>query len=150
MEILIVEDESVVAMEMQRILRDAGHNVLGVARRATDAIALARRERPDLALIDVRLAGGTSGVDAARQIWRLFETPSILVTGHAEEARGAAAVAIGCLRKPFAPVDLLEVVRIGGRFLDGRVPAASPDNFELYIPAERFALSRYVGPRSPG
>jgi DNA-binding response OmpR family regulator len=150
MEILIVEDEFLIGLLMQRTLRSAGHGVLGPARTADEGVRLARRERPDLALIDIRLAEGTDGVEAARTMWRLFETPSILVTAYAQDARRAAAVAIGCLHKPFSPLELLDAVRIGGRFLDGRTPAPAPHNFELYIPEERFALPRYVGPRSPG
>jgi two-component system, response regulator PdtaR len=150
MEVLIVEDEFLIGLLMERTLVGAGHGVIGPARTAAEGIRLARRERPDLALVDIRLADGTDGVEVARTIWRRFETPSILVTAYAEDARRAATVSIGCLHKPFDPAELLEAVSIGGRFLDGRTPAPGPSNFELYIPEERFAVQPYVGPRSPG
>ncbi|MBX6323098.1 MAG: response regulator [Rhodospirillaceae bacterium] len=148
MEVMVVEDEFLIALLMERTLVGAGHGVIGPARTGEEAVRLARRERPDLALIDIRLEDGTDGVEAARTMWERFETPSILVTAYAQDARRAAGVAIGCLHKPFAPVELLEAVRIGGRFLDGRAPAPGPHNFEFFIPAERFALPPYVGPRS--
>jgi DNA-binding response OmpR family regulator len=148
MEVLIVEDEFLISLLMERTLQGAGHGVIGPARTAEEGVRLARRERPDLALIDIRLGDGTDGVEVARTIWKQFETPSILVTAYAEDARRAAAVSIGCLHKPFAPVELIEAVRIGGRFLDGRTPAPGPHNFELYIPEERFAMPPYIGPRS--
>ncbi len=150
MEVLIVEDEFLIGLLMQRTLLGAGHGVIGPARTAAEAVRLARRERPDLALIDIRLDEGADGVEAARTMWERFETPSILVTAYAQDARRAAGIAIGCLHKPFDPPELLDAVRIGGRFLDGRTPAPGPPNFELYIPPERFAQTPYVGPRSPG
>lgn len=149
MEILIVEDEVLVALEMQRILTEEGHCADGLARTAEAAVALARRHRPDLALVDVHLANGSDGVAAAEQMWRLFETPCILVSAFGEEARRAAPFAIGCLRKPFTPAELLRAVRIGARFLDGLAPAPGPHNFEFYIPPERFLLAPNVGPHTP-
>jgi two-component system, response regulator PdtaR len=149
MEILIVEDEILIALEMQRILEDEGHCADGLARTADDAVTIAGRQRPDLALIDVHLAHGTDGVAAGEAMWRLFETPSILVSAFGEEARRAAPYAIGCLRKPFTPPELLEAVRIGARFLDGRAPVPGPHNFEFYIPPERFALAPNLGPHTP-
>lgn len=149
MEILIVEDEILIALEMQRILSEEGHSADGLARTAEAAVTIAGRQRPDLALIDVHLADGSDGVTAGEAMWRLFETPSILVTAFGEEARRGAPFAIGCLRKPFTPTELLRAVRIGARFLDGRAPTPGPRNFEFYIPPERFPLSPNLGPRTP-
>ena len=150
MEVLIVEDEFLISLLMERTLQAAGHSVIGPARTAEEGVRLARRERPDLALVDIRLGDGSDGVEVARTIWKQFETPSILVTAYADDARRAAEVSIGCLHKPFAPVELLETVNIGGRFLDGRQPTPGPHNFELYIPEERFPLQPYFGPSSGG
>lgn len=149
MEILIVEDEILVALEMQRILGKEGHCADGLARTADAAVTIAGRQRPDLALIDVHLANGTDGVAAAEQMWRLFETPSILVSAFDEEARRASPFAIGCLRKPFTAPELVSAVRIGARFLDGRAPVPGPQNFEFYIPPERFPLAPNAGPSTP-
>lgn len=59
--VLVVEDEFFVALDLESILLEAGKEVVGIAAEADEAVVLARRERPDLVLMDIRLAGGSDG-----------------------------------------------------------------------------------------
>ena len=67
-QVLIVEDEVLLAVELEHVLEDAGHHVVGHAMEAAEAISLAGQHRPDLALVDVHLQDGPTGVDAARAL----------------------------------------------------------------------------------
>ncbi|NJS39398.1 MAG: response regulator, partial [Rhodobacteraceae bacterium] len=79
MRILIVEDEMLVAMQIENFLTASGHEVIGVAGRAADAIDLATRQQPELALIDINLAGGDNGIDLAAAL-RAQDIQIILAT----------------------------------------------------------------------
>jgi CheY-like chemotaxis protein len=82
--VLIIEDEPIVALDLDRLVRDLGHKVVGVA--ATRAEALAITQGGDLGLIlaDVRLADGSSGLDVASNILRTFDIPVIFITAFPE------------------------------------------------------------------
>ena len=96
--ILVVEDEALVAMELLGMLEDLGHQGEGPAPDLPSALAAADRGRPDLALVDIRLARGHSGLEVARAFFEL-DIPVMFVTGNCplEQGRG---IAIGCLHKP--------------------------------------------------
>ncbi len=112
--ILVVEDDFLVASEMEVALQVAGFTVTGVAASADEAIALARNTAPDLAVIDIRLHGTRDGIDAALVLFREHAIPCIFATAHADEtvrARAAAASPRGWLQKPYTMPLLIEVVR---------------------------------------
>ena len=98
MEILVVEDESLIAMELEAALTDAGHLVRGPASTALRARLLADISRPDLALVDINLRDGHgSGVTLARELMQRWHTPSIFVSGQTREAQANKDAAIGHL-----------------------------------------------------
>lgn len=105
MRILIVEDEQIVAADLENKLRRIGHEVVGIASSGEEAISLAERERPQLVLMDVRLQGGMEGPEAARQIQQLTGAQSIFITAYAEvfltqpTLMGPPGI---CLSKPFS------------------------------------------------
>ncbi len=112
--ILIVEDEVLVASENRDILGEAGYDVVGIAADASRAFALAESERPDIVLMDVRLARGSDGIDAARAIREQFDIPSVIVTAYDDDdtrRRAAVARPLGWLTKPFSDHQLVEAVR---------------------------------------
>ena len=112
--ILVVEDDFLVASEMEMALQAAGYTVVGVAASADEAVALGQTARPDLAIIDIRLHGTRDGVDAALVLFRDHTIPCIFATAHADEAvraRAAAASPRGWLQKPYTMPMLIEVVR---------------------------------------
>jgi CheY-like chemotaxis protein len=83
-DVLIIEDEPLIAMELQEILENLGHRVVGVARTRGEAIESARSERPGLILADIQLADGSSGLDAVRDILQMFEVTVIFITAYPE------------------------------------------------------------------
>jgi DNA-binding NtrC family response regulator len=102
--ILIVEDEAVVALDIERRVRDLGYAVAGTAAAAEDALRIAERERPDLVLMDIRLRGIMDGIEAGRQIRSQWGIPVIYLTAHADEAtlqRAKETAPHGYLLKPF-------------------------------------------------
>lgn len=101
--ILIVEDEAITAIELESHLEDLGYTVVGIAGTASAALAAAEQHRPDLVLMDVRLAQGGDGVQVATELRRLYDMPSVFLTAHADaetRERAAAARPVGYLSKP--------------------------------------------------
>jgi DNA-binding response OmpR family regulator len=112
--ILVVEDDYFVSTYIETILSDAGFTLLGPVHAGEEAVRLALREKPDLVIMDVRLAGPMDGTTAAREIFEQVGVRSLFVTAHSDEstrARAAAARPLGWLEKPFNGVDLLRTVR---------------------------------------
>jgi DNA-directed RNA polymerase specialized sigma24 family protein/CheY-like chemotaxis protein len=83
-DVLIIEDETFIAMDLESLVRNLGHNVIGVARTHADAVALAKNKNPGLILADIQLADGSSGLDAVNELLRVFEVPVIFVTAYPE------------------------------------------------------------------
>jgi DNA-directed RNA polymerase specialized sigma24 family protein len=83
--ILIIEDEAIIAMDIEGIASSMGHAVTGIARTRTQAVALGRRDRPDLILADIQLADNSSGIDAVNELLSEFAgTPVIFITAFPE------------------------------------------------------------------
>jgi CheY-like chemotaxis protein len=82
--ILIVEDEQIVAADLESKLSKIGHRVVGIAASGGEAIAFAEKLRPELVLMDVRLKGPMDGTETARHVQRLTGAPVIFITGYAE------------------------------------------------------------------
>src|SRR3546814_5122242 len=70
--VLIIEDEPIIAMDIETIVRDLGHDVTGVAVTRDEAVALAMEDRPGLVLADIQLADDSSGIDAVKDILSEF------------------------------------------------------------------------------
>lgn len=102
--ILIVEDESLVARDVENMARSLGYKVCGIANTADDAIEKADRLRPDLVLMDVIIKGTLDGIAAAEKIWDSFHVPVIYVTAYADELtieRATVTEPFGYILKPF-------------------------------------------------
>jgi DNA-directed RNA polymerase specialized sigma24 family protein len=82
--VLIIEDEPIIGLDLTRVARELGHTVVGVAATRAEAVAMAREEKPGLVLADVRLADGSSGMDAAADILKSFDIPVIFITAFPE------------------------------------------------------------------
>jgi CheY-like chemotaxis protein len=83
-DVLIVEDEVVISTELSLIVRDLGHSVIGVARTMEEAAAAAGERKPGLILADIKLADGSSGLDAANAIIKDGLPPVIFITAYPE------------------------------------------------------------------
>ena len=82
--VLIIEDEPLIALDLETIVRDMGHEVTGVAVTRDEAVALAMEERPGLVLADIQLADDSSGIDAVKDILSGFSVPVIFITAFPE------------------------------------------------------------------
>jgi CheY-like chemotaxis protein len=83
-DVLIIEDEPIIAMDIETIVRDLGHNVTGVAVTRDEAVAQARSHPPGLVLADIQLADDSSGIDAVKDILAEFSVPVIFITAFPE------------------------------------------------------------------
>jgi two-component system, response regulator PdtaR len=107
--VLIVEDEALIALHLEQLVLEAGHHVIGIAFDPDEAQAIARTERPDFAFVDMRLRGGTSGLDVARHLREEYNVRSILVSGNLDDSNMEAAAGlepVAMIGKPFMPVTI--------------------------------------------
>jgi DNA-binding NarL/FixJ family response regulator len=102
--VLIVEDEVIVAADLEDRLNRLGYRVVGTSDRGEQAVTLACRLRPDLILMDIRLRGPMDGVEAAAQILGRIDVPIVFLTAHADRltwSRAKATEPFGYILKPF-------------------------------------------------
>ncbi len=114
-EILVVEDEGVVALDITDQLLRLGYGVCGTAASAERALQLVAQNVPDLVLMDIRLRGDLDGVQAAQQIRDRFQIPVVFLTAHADAPtveRAKAAMPYGYLIKPFDGQELKSTIEI--------------------------------------
>jgi AmiR/NasT family two-component response regulator len=110
--ILIAEDETLIRLDLKELLQGAGFDVCAEARDGEEAVALASSERPDLAVLDVKMPK-LDGIDAARQILAARPIPIVMVTAYGEAelvSRAVEAGVFGYLVKPFRETDLLPAI----------------------------------------
>jgi len=116
--ILIVEDEFFIALDAEEQAKALGHAVVGIAVSADEAIRLAAEERPDVVLMDIRLAGAEDGIAAAREIRSRYGIQSIFVTANTDPSTLTQAKAvgpIGVLEKPLTQERLkAKLALVGG------------------------------------
>lgn len=83
-DVLIIEDEPLIAIDLEAAMQDIGHNVIGIAATQGEAVNLAAGAKPGLILADIHLADGTSGIDAANDLLAHFSVPVIFITAFPE------------------------------------------------------------------
>jgi CheY-like chemotaxis protein/DNA-directed RNA polymerase specialized sigma24 family protein len=106
-DVLIIEDEPIIAMDIEELVRGCGHRIVGVASTEADAVDIATRTRPGLILADINLGAGGDGSLAVARILRLHQTPVIFVTAYPERLlTGAATEPAFVITKPFEPMTL--------------------------------------------
>ena len=98
--ILIIEDEALVAMELRFVLEDLGHEVLGIAATAKAARDLVRENDVDLALVDIHLSDGPTGIDLGRELGQDMGVTVLFMTANPGMVRNGVAGTIGVLSKP--------------------------------------------------
>lgn len=103
-DVLIIEDEPIIALDLQSIAEKMGHNVVGIARTRDEAVKLAREHNPKLVLADIQLADDSSGIDAAQDILELGAVPVIFITAYPERLlTGKKPEPTYLITKPFMP-----------------------------------------------
>jgi len=113
MRLLIAEDETIIRLDLRDLLERAGFEVCAEARDGLEAVALARSERPDLAILDVKMPG-LDGIEAARKILEERPIPIVMLTAYGQKelvARAVEAGVFGYLVKPFREADLLPAIQ---------------------------------------
>src|SRR6058998_1648382 len=112
MRILVAEDETIIRLDLRELLERSGFEVCAEARDGEEAVALARAEQPDLAVLDVKMPG-LDGIEAARKILDERPIPIVMLTAYGEQelvARAVEAGVFGYLVKPFRETDLLPAI----------------------------------------
>ncbi len=113
MRILIAEDETIIRLDLRDLLERAGFSVCAEARDGAEAVELARSQRPDLAVLDVKMPR-LDGIEAARRILAEHPIPIVMLTAYGHDelvARAVEAGVFGYLVKPFREQDLLPAIR---------------------------------------
>ncbi|WP_408873305.1 response regulator [Gluconobacter roseus] len=105
--VLIIEDEPIIAMDIQDLVERCGHRIAGVAHTEADAVELAAKTKPGLILADINLGGGGDGMQAVGRILRTHEAPVIFVTAYPERLlTGETQEPSFVITKPFEPMTL--------------------------------------------
>lgn len=123
--VLIIEDEPMIAMDLETIVRDLGHDVTGVAVTRDEAIAAVRERRPGLVLADIQLADDSSGIDAVKDILAEFSVPVIFITAFPERLlTGERPEPTFLITKPFQRATVKAAIAQALFFDAETVPAA--------------------------
>ena len=131
MRILIIDDEALVAMSLEFLLTAEGHVITGIADDVASAVDSAKDKPPDVALVDIQLARGSSGYEAASEL-RRRGVLCFFVTGNVP-AEPRPELALGCIQKPYTEEALQAALRIAEARLGGSVPVNNvPDDLILY------------------
>ncbi|HEX7967345.1 MAG TPA: response regulator [Stellaceae bacterium] len=112
--ILIVEDEALVASYIQEVLEESGFIIAGVASTGPEAMSLASASPPDLALVDIKLAGPMDGIEVAQLMRSQFNVHSIFLSGVCDPEtmeRARSATPLGFLEKPFRPSQVFNALQ---------------------------------------
>jgi len=115
MNILVVEDESIVAKDIQVCLKRLGYDVVGVVSSGEDAVEKARELDPDLVMMDIMLKGEMSGIDAANEIRRRKDIPVIFLTAYTDRDtvdNAKESEPYGYIIKPFKEIDIQTAIEI--------------------------------------
>lgn len=103
-DVMIIEDEAIIALDLQGLVEDLGHDVIGVATTRTEAQQIVAAKRPDILLADIQLADGSSGIDAASDILTNLEIPVVFITAFPERLlTGRQVEPTFLITKPFQP-----------------------------------------------
>ena len=129
--VLIAEDDLLIADMAEDVLIQHGYVVCGIARTVDQAVSLGRFHKPDLAIIDMRMANGGCGGEIAAQLADLDGLGILYVTGNTSSVLATDSRGHACLEKPYRPADLVRSLEIVADLVDAsdphhRFPAALP------------------------
>lgn len=130
--ILIIEDEVLVAMELRFVLEDLGHEVVGVAATAKAARDLVRENDVDLALVDIHLSDGPTGIDLGRELGQEQGVTVLFMTANPGMVRNGVAGTIGVLSKPTDEQAVQTAVDYALRRRVGQKSVETPVGLQLF------------------
>ena len=124
-DVMIIEDEPLIAMDIEEMVESLGHRVVGTARTHTEATALFTKTNPKLVLADIQLADGSSGIDAVNEILSSTSVPVIFITAFPERLlTGERPEPAFLVTKPFNP-DMVKALISQALFFDRQARAAA-------------------------
>jgi CheY-like chemotaxis protein len=110
-DVLIIEDEPMIAMDLESIVEGLGHRVTGVARTHSEAVRAVDQQKPGLVLADIQLADGSSGLDAVNEMLALFAVPVIFITAYPDRLlTGERPEPAFLITKPYQPDTVKAIV----------------------------------------
>jgi DNA-binding NarL/FixJ family response regulator len=121
LKILIVEDEALIAKDIEFSLRQLGYTITGIAYDGLEALEMIQRHRPDLVLLDIELKGGLSGIDIAHILNEQHKTPFIYLTSYADPdtiEKVKKTLPFGYVLKPFSERELYSAIELASYRLD--------------------------------
>lgn len=130
--ILVVEDEILIALELESLLQDAGHAVVGIAASFREAVESGSQLKPDLAFVDIHLADGPTGVDVARRLNALGVTV-LFMTANAKRIPEDYAGALGVISKPYTERGVRQALDYA---MQGESGPGRPKDSMTFIPFE--------------
>jgi DNA-binding response OmpR family regulator len=129
--LMIVEDEVLVSILLRDELQKAGYKVLDLTDRLDAAMEVAKAEKPDLALVNIRLAKGDDGIELSKHLKGLG-IPVLLISGQVSRASSAKTVAIGSMPKPYDPDEMVLAVAYLLARLNGDDTLPKPHQLEVF------------------
>lgn len=110
---MIIEDDSIVALHIKETVESRGHHIIGVAKRAKDALDIAQKEKPDLVISDINIEGEIDGIDCCKRLQKAHSCLVILISAYNDMATLKSASSLdflGYLIKPFREDELLTLL----------------------------------------
>jgi CheY-like chemotaxis protein len=136
LKVLIAEDDLMIADLAEEILIEHGYEVCGIARTVAEAVVLAQHHKPDLAVLDLRLADGDLGTEIAAQLLPLGRLGVLYATGNISQVVLTTADGDACLSKPYRSADLLRGLEIVAEIVaTGKALPPFPQGFRVLRPA---------------
>lgn len=133
--ILVVEDEALIALELECLLDDLGHVTVGIAGTSAEAIAMGLATAPDVALVDIHLVDGPTGIDVARALAADPRTTVVFMTANAKRIPADFAGAFGVIAKPYSERVVASTLDYVAGCRAGQSPRPdAPDGFSLAPP----------------
>jgi AmiR/NasT family two-component response regulator len=128
---MIVEDQVILAMDLEMVLSDAGCDVVGCALDREGAFGVGERERPNLAFVDVNLLDGRTGPQIARRLVEEYGTAVVFLTANPEQIPAGFAGALGAVTKPFDETTIRAVVSFAREFIFLHTVGEAPGRLQL-------------------
>ena len=142
--VFIVEDEPLIAADLEMNLNDLGYEVCGMADNALDAIADMAVSTPDIALLDISIEGDLDGIQLAEKINEKFRIPFVYITSHADKStieRVKQTRPAGFIVKPFDEGDLRSNIEIALYRFGNEVPVEKPDQVDTQEDGSEFVIA---------
>ncbi len=141
--ILIIEDESIVALDLATKLENQGYEVTGIVDNGTDALMAIENEIPDLVLVDITIKGTIDGIQTAEAINKIADIPVIYISAlsdHKTLERAKATTPFAYLQKPFREIDLNMAIELAFRQLSRKTTTKELQKENLYLLNDRFFI----------